>query len=419
MLRNIFCNSFNCTETTIPMYLWPSVLMGVGLSDHRVDGLSGCRTIGLSGRRTIGLSDYRAVGILGLNPKLYWIFVPWLDSNYFGNYDGFFTPFVVLFIWIFTSSWGIISLYHTENTWIKTHNFYHLSHLIIIIERVSESKWDWLFNVTCNDVSVIYATAHTCRCAGGLKKFDLRSGSQRHRHFVGFFNVPVQAPTRGQPFIRLFRESTPFSRLLRHAGDTGHILKLTPGSSWGYSHWTKNILHLKNKNQNHGGILIEQKISYNKKKNNEKCLEYNHATKTVNAKVLNAKAPLGRHSRPPPPARLNIFRTDSVRKLHPDNCLDEATAHYSYLIFLASQAKLPCLTSEARTFAFIVNCLISVINLSNMNYLPTCTPRFVEQRPCQISFKSTQGCRRSWEDKLKCVKILNAKDHNSAKICRT
>ena len=33
---------------------------------------------------------------------------------------------------------------------------------------------------------------------GGLKKQYLRSGSQRHRHFVGFFNVPVQAPTRGQ-----------------------------------------------------------------------------------------------------------------------------------------------------------------------------------------------------------------------------
>ena len=28
------------------------------------------------------------------------------------------------------------------------------------------------------------------RCAGGLKKLDLRSGPQRHRHFVGFFNVP-------------------------------------------------------------------------------------------------------------------------------------------------------------------------------------------------------------------------------------
>ena len=45
-----------------------------------------------------------------------------------------------------------------------------------------------------------YVTAYTCRCAGGLKKkFDLWSGSQRYRHFVGFFNVSVQAPTRGQP----------------------------------------------------------------------------------------------------------------------------------------------------------------------------------------------------------------------------
>ena len=35
---------------------------------------------------------------------------------------------------------------------------------------------DWLFNVTINDISVIYVTAH--RCAGGLKKkLDLRSGS--------------------------------------------------------------------------------------------------------------------------------------------------------------------------------------------------------------------------------------------------
>ena len=61
------------------------------------------------------------------------------------------------------------------------------------------SEWDWLLNVTCNDISVIYVTVH--RCTGGPKKrFDLRSGSQSHRHFVGFFNVPVQAPTRGQPF---------------------------------------------------------------------------------------------------------------------------------------------------------------------------------------------------------------------------
>ena len=53
-----------------------------------------------------------------------------------------------------------------------------------------------------------------------------------------------------------------------------------------------------------------------------------------------------------------------------------------------------------------------------MNYLPTCTSRLVGQHPCQVSFKSMQGCR-SWEDKLKCVKILSVKDHNSAKICPT
>ena len=54
-----------------------------------------------------------------------------------------------------------------------------------------------------------------------------------------------------------------------------------------------------------------------------------------------------------------------------------------------------------------------------MNYLPTCTSRLVVQHPCQVSLKSMQGCRRSWEDKLKCVKILSVKGHNSAKIGRT
>ena len=55
-----------------------------------------------------------------------------------------------------------------------------------------------------------------------------------------------------------------------------------------------------------------------------------------------------------------------------------------------------------------------------MNYLPTCTSRLVVQHPCQVSFKSMQGCRRSLEDKVKCVKVLlSVKDHNCAKICRT
>ena len=71
-----------------------------------------------------------------------------------------------------------------------------------------EFEFNWLFNVTINDISVIYVTAH--RCAGGLKKkLDLRSGSQRHRHFVGFFNVPVLAPTRDQPFYTVIPTHRP------------------------------------------------------------------------------------------------------------------------------------------------------------------------------------------------------------------
>ena len=53
----------------------------------------------------------------------------------------------------------------------------------------------------------VYVTAH--RCAGGLKKLDLRSGSQRHRHFVGFFNVPVLAPTRDHPFYTVIPTHRP------------------------------------------------------------------------------------------------------------------------------------------------------------------------------------------------------------------
>ena len=56
------------------------------------------------------------------------------------------------------------------------------------------------------------------RCAGGLrKKLDLRPGSQRHRHFIGIFNVPAQAPTGGQPFYGYSEKPPDFNRLLRRA----------------------------------------------------------------------------------------------------------------------------------------------------------------------------------------------------------
>ena len=69
------------------------------------------------------------------------------------------------------------------------------------------SERDWLLKVSCNDISVIYVTAH--RCTGGLKKLNLLSGSQRHRHFVWFFNVPVHAPTQGHPFYTAIPRNRP------------------------------------------------------------------------------------------------------------------------------------------------------------------------------------------------------------------
>ena len=78
----------------------------------------------------------------------------------------------------------------------------------------------WSLNVATNAILVIPVTAH--RCTAGLKKLDPRSGSQRHRHFVGFFNVPVQAPTRGHTFYTvilrnvLTEEVGPMVELPRH-----------------------------------------------------------------------------------------------------------------------------------------------------------------------------------------------------------
>ena len=80
-------------------------------------------------------------------------------------------------------------------------------HMQVVDFERTNCEVDLLFNVTINDISVIYVTAH--RYAGGLKKLDQRSGSQRHRHFVGFFNVPVQAPTRDHPFYTVIPRNRP------------------------------------------------------------------------------------------------------------------------------------------------------------------------------------------------------------------
>ena len=71
--------------------------------------------------------------------------------------------------WI-TNNWYILDVYYQRN------GFTRMWLLIVCTIKYCWVELIWLFNVTINDISVIYVTAH--RCAGGLKKkFDLRSGS--------------------------------------------------------------------------------------------------------------------------------------------------------------------------------------------------------------------------------------------------
>ena len=71
------------------------------------------------------------------------------------------------------------------------------------------------------------------KCAGGPKKLDLRSGSQRHKHFLGFFNMPVQTPTQGQPFYTVIPRNRPiWSPYTTRLGYGGHIIDFIPGGTW-------------------------------------------------------------------------------------------------------------------------------------------------------------------------------------------
>ena len=79
----------------------------------------------------------------------------------------------------------------------------------------------------------------------GLKKnLKLRSGSQRHRHFVGFLNVPVQAPTWGHPFYTVFSSPVPKARVSYcHSKPSVRpsVVRRRPSSSVNFSHF--RLLH--------------------------------------------------------------------------------------------------------------------------------------------------------------------------------
>ena len=78
----------------------------------------------------------------------------------------------------------------------------------------------WVYWCFTSHATIFQSYMWRHRCAGGLQKLYLRSGSQRYRHFAGFVNVPV---LHRHGTTRWFRHTAPFIRLLRHAGDTEDV----------------------------------------------------------------------------------------------------------------------------------------------------------------------------------------------------
>ena len=175
-------------------------------------------------------------------PHVYIVRVGWgcLTYKLWGvNVTKWLTPFKVTLLqqfavplcsWVYYSIWIFClfaSVYIYNCTIFPTLNLHvHWLH----------SRWigELLFNVTINDISVIHVTAH--RCAGGMKKkLYPRSGSRRHRHFVGFFNMPVQAPTRDQPFYTVIH-TAPLVAFYDTLGIRGTHSRLDPRALMGELH---------------------------------------------------------------------------------------------------------------------------------------------------------------------------------------
>ena len=69
--------------------------------------------------------------------------------------------------------------------------------------------WVWVYWCFTSHATIFQSYMWRHRCACGLKKkLYLRLGSQRHRHFVRFFNVPLLHRHGITLFIRWFRHTT-------------------------------------------------------------------------------------------------------------------------------------------------------------------------------------------------------------------
>ena len=95
-------------------------------------------------------------------------------------------------------------------------------YILCILIRNHDTHWIWVYWCLTSHATIFQSYMWRHRCAGGLKKLNLRSGSQRHWYFAGFFNVPVLHRHGTNLFIRWFRHTAPLLYILAEV--SFHIL---------------------------------------------------------------------------------------------------------------------------------------------------------------------------------------------------
>ena len=101
-----------------------------------------------------------------------------------------------------------------------------------------------VFYVTCDDISVIYMTAQMYRRTEEEVDVVPTVGLPRHRHFVGFFNVPVLHRHGTNLFIRWFRHTAPLVAFYDTLGIRRTYSRLKPPAPFCQimSGFTKNMM---------------------------------------------------------------------------------------------------------------------------------------------------------------------------------
>ena len=105
--------------------------------------------------------------------------------------------------------------------------------------------WVWVYWCFTSHGTIFQLYMWRHRCAGGLKKkLFIRSGSQRHRQFAGFFNVPVLHRHGTNHFIRWLRHTAPLVAFYDTLG-IGRTYSKPPASSRGNKDGMKKIIIIK------------------------------------------------------------------------------------------------------------------------------------------------------------------------------